>query len=144
MDDRIRAALAITRDSDAEARTIDITTIGARSGRPRRIEIVFHRVAGEVYLSGYPGPRNWYANLLANPSFVLHLKHGVVADLPAVAEPVLDADERRRIFEAIVDDLNQPANPLGVRQPVPTVEEWTAGSPLVRVRFVDDEALPAA
>jgi hypothetical protein len=41
LDERIRDALA--RD-----RTIDITTVGRRSGKPRRIEIWFHNVGGRV------------------------------------------------------------------------------------------------
>jgi hypothetical protein len=37
----VRAALAISRSSTMEDRTVDITTTGRRSGKARRIEIVF-------------------------------------------------------------------------------------------------------
>lgn len=39
-----------------------------------------------------PGPRtrDWLANLAAEPRFTFHLKHGIVADLPAVATVVND------------------------------------------------------
>jgi hypothetical protein len=37
-------------------RTIDITTLGARSGIPRRTEVWFHRVDGRWYLTGMLGP----------------------------------------------------------------------------------------
>ncbi|MBM0234262.1 nitroreductase family deazaflavin-dependent oxidoreductase [Micromonospora sp. STR1_7] len=69
MDDAIARALAIGPDSTAAERTIDITTLGARTGAPRRIEIWFHRVDGRWYLTGMPGPRGWYANVRAHPRF---------------------------------------------------------------------------
>ena len=47
MDDPIRAALS-------RGGTIDITTTGRRTGRPRRIEIVFHRIDGRMWISGIP------------------------------------------------------------------------------------------
>ena len=134
MDDAIRQALAIGRSSPAQDRTIDITTIGARSGTPQRIEIWFHRTGGKLYLSGLPGRRGWYANLMANPRFTFHLKNAVRADLPATARPITDEAERRRIFTAFVDDLNQPHNPAGIVQPT-GVEDWMAGSPLVEITF---------
>ena len=80
---------------------IDITTIGRRSGEPKRVELVFHNFDGHVYISGMPGPRDWYANLKANPNFTFHLKRGVSADLPARARAITDAGERRAIMEKI-------------------------------------------
>jgi hypothetical protein len=56
MSDDVREALAITRSSTIEDRTVDITTTGRRSGQARRIEIVFYRFEDSVYLSGIPGP----------------------------------------------------------------------------------------
>ncbi|OCG75252.1 nitroreductase/quinone reductase family protein [Microbacterium sediminis] len=137
MDERIERALAITPESPASARTIDITTTGAKTGRPRRIEIWFYRVDGEIYLTTQPAVRSWYANLLAHPEFTFHLRHGVRADLAARAEPVLDP-ARRRDVRAIVADLNHPRHSGYLAQPVEPVEEWMQGSPLVHVRFTDD------
>ena len=135
MDERIQRALAITPSSSASARTVDISTTGARTGLARRIEIWFYRVDGEIYLSSQPATRGWYANLLANPEFTFHLKNGVRADLAATAEPVADPEERRRIFAAIVDDLNQPLHRGYLSQPVEPVEDWVSGSPLMHVTF---------
>ena len=104
-------ALAITPASTARDRTVDITTIGARTGRPRRIEVWFYRVEGEIYLTTQPARRHWYANLVAHHDFTFHLKHGVRADLPAVGVPVLDAAHRERVFRSVIADLNQPRNP---------------------------------
>ena len=140
MDEASRRALAITASSPSAARTVDITTIGAKTGTPRRIEIWFYRVDDEIYLTTQPASRSWYANLLTNPEFTLHLKHGVRADLPAVAAPVLDERERRRIFQSIVDDLNQPMHSGYLAQPVEPVEEWVTGSPLMHVTFPQADA----
>ncbi len=134
MDDKIRQALAINRSSPAVDRTVDITTIGNRSGRPHRIEIWFHRVGDKFYLSGTPAKRDWYANIKANPAFTFHLKNSVVADLPATARPVTDEQERRRVFTEIVDDLNQPSNPARIVHPN-SVDAWMVGSPLAEISF---------
>jgi deazaflavin-dependent oxidoreductase (nitroreductase family) len=136
MRDDVRQALAIGRSSTMEDRTIDITTTGRRSGKPRRIEICFYRYEDSVYLSGIPGPRtrDWLANLTAEPHFIFHLKHGVVADLPAVATVITDPEERRRVFVAFVDEYNHRHTP-GSPWPVAVLPEWVAGSPLAKVSF---------
>ncbi len=75
---------------------IDITTLGRQTGKPRRIEIVFHNIEGRIYISGMPGfPRGWLANLAANPYFTFHLKRTVRADLAATARIIRDEAERR-------------------------------------------------
>ena len=118
MNERVRDALA--RD-----RTIDITTIGRNSGLPRRIETWFYRVDDQIYLTGSPGRRDWYANLLANPGFTFHLKQSVAADLPARAAPITDLEQRRAIFERILSDLGGTQD----------LAAWLAGSPLMVVDF---------
>jgi deazaflavin-dependent oxidoreductase (nitroreductase family) len=81
---------------------IDVTTTGRHSGRPRRIELVFHNVDGRILISGRPGfPRGWVANLRADPSMMFHLKRDVVADLPARGRVVTDREERERLLPAI-------------------------------------------
>src|SRR5215510_14984884 len=119
MDERIQRALA--RD-----RTIDITTRGRKTGQLHRTEIWFHHIDGHVYITGTPGRRDWYANLLAHPEFTFHLKGSLKADLPARAEPMLDAARRRAILARILQKLG------GGRD----LEAWVAGSPLVAVEFL--------
>jgi deazaflavin-dependent oxidoreductase (nitroreductase family) len=119
MDERIARAL----END---RTIDITTTGRNSGLPRRIEIWRYRYDGRTFLSGSPGTRDWFANLLANPEFRFHLKGSAEADLPAVARPITDEAERREVIRGILEDLGRGTG---------SVEEWVAGSPLVEVEF---------
>ena len=120
MDNRVRQALA-------NDRTIDITTTGRSSGLPRRIETWFYRVGDQIYLTGSPGRRDWYANLLATPDFTFHLKQSVAADLPARAAPITDPKARRAIFAQILSGLGEIQN----------VEAWLAGSPLMAVSFND-------
>jgi deazaflavin-dependent oxidoreductase (nitroreductase family) len=120
MDERVRQALA-------NDRTIDITTTGRSSGLHRRIETWFYRVDDQIYLTGSPGRRDWYANLLANPDFTFHLKQSVAADLPARAAPITDPEERREIFAHILSDLGGSQD----------LEAWLAGSPLMAVSFND-------
>jgi deazaflavin-dependent oxidoreductase (nitroreductase family) len=119
VDDRIRRAL----END---RTIDITTTGRNSGQPRRIEVWRYRYDGRIFLSGSPGTRDWYANLLVKPEFTFHLKGSVKADLPAVAHPVTDETERRKVMPSILAELGRGSGDL---------EELVARSPLVEVEF---------
>ena len=86
----------------AQGGVIDITTRGRNTGQPRRIEIRFHHIEGQVYITGRPPRRrDWYANLLAHPEFTFHLKESLQADLPARATPILDQARRRAIIAAI-------------------------------------------
>ncbi|GAB4438360.1 MAG: hypothetical protein OHK0015_31880 [Chloroflexi bacterium OHK40] len=109
--------------------TCDITTTGRRSGQPRRLEIWYFVVDGVVYLTGTPGPRDWLANLRANPAMIFHVKQGAQADLPARGEPVDDPAERRRVMSAVMR-----ANSW-FRSQGSSLDAWVAGSPLVAVRF---------
>jgi deazaflavin-dependent oxidoreductase (nitroreductase family) len=83
--------------------TIDITTIGRQSSKPRRVEIVFHNIGGRIYISGVPSPirRSWLANLDQDPHLTIHLKGKVKADLPATARVIEDEAERREILPHI-------------------------------------------
>jgi deazaflavin-dependent oxidoreductase (nitroreductase family) len=103
---------------------MDITTIGRRTGRPRRIELVYHNVDGRILISGRPGfPRSWIANLRANPRFTFHLKRSVTADLPATGRVITDRAERERLLPPIADAWRMSL-PLMV-----------ASAPLVEVTF---------
>ncbi len=106
---------------------IDITTTGRRSGRPHRIEIGFQNIDGTIYISGLPGRRDWYANLLAEPQFTFHLKGGVTADLAATARAITDPDERRTVLTAFTTNWGYQDR----------LESWVEDSPLVEVTFLD-------
>ena len=106
-------------------RVIDITTIGRKTGQPRRIEIWFHNVDGRLFITGLPGHRDWYANLVANPNFTFHLKDSVQADLPARAVPITEEKQRRAVMAAITRKLSGEHD----------LEDWVARSPLVEVQL---------
>lgn len=124
MDDAIRRALACDR-------TIDITTVGRTSGQPRRIETWFYRSGGRIYLTGSPGRRDWYANLVATPAFTFHLKESATADLQARATAITDPEARRAVLAGIRE--------LGGER---DLEAWVAGSPLVAVALTDQDEAP--
>jgi deazaflavin-dependent oxidoreductase (nitroreductase family) len=117
LDDRVARALS-------RGHTIDITTTGRRTGLARRIETVFHNIDGRVVLSGMPGPRDWYANLLADPHFTFHLKGAVKADLPATARPILEPAERREVMARVAANWRRT-----------DIDVMLAHSPLVEVTF---------
>jgi deazaflavin-dependent oxidoreductase (nitroreductase family) len=141
MNDDVRAAFETDASSTIEDRTIDITTTGRRSGKPRRIEIVFYRLGEDVYLSGIPAPktRDWLANLAANPQFTLHLKHRFVADLPATATIILEPAERRRVLAVFVEEFNRRRREADDGWPEAVLDEWVAQSPLAKVTFDEED-----
>ncbi len=93
MDDAVREALE-------KDRLIDITTTGRKSGKSHTKEVNLRQLEGQPYLSNAPGPRDWAANLLADPSFTYHLKQSIQRDIPALAHPVRDPDEKRELLGA--------------------------------------------
>lgn len=119
MDDDISRALL-------QDRIIDITTTGRKTGRARRKEIWFHNLEGRLYITGRPGRRDWYANLLTDPNLTFHLKESAQADLPARATPIVDIDRRREIMAGIHQKL------AGNRD----LDAWVEGSPLVQVELL--------
>ena len=125
MDPEVEAALA----ADG---TIDITTLGAQSGLPRRSEIWFLHLDGRTFITGTPGSRNWYANLLAHDRLTFHLKESVSADLEAGAVPVLDEPTRRWVF-------TQPHRWNDWYRSQATLEELVAGAPMVELFFVEGD-----
>lgn len=113
--------------------TIDITTIGRRSGEPRRIEIVFFNFGGRLYISGMPNPdheRAWLQNLRANPDFTFHLKHGVHADLPASAVEVTEPVHRREVIEQVARAWNRDPNVMFEHSPLVEVTISGYGAPV--------------
>jgi deazaflavin-dependent oxidoreductase (nitroreductase family) len=104
--DRSSTATALPDDirrALGRGHTIDITTTGRRTRAPRRIEIVFHNIAGRLFISGMPSRRTraWIHNLRADPHMTFHLKGAVRADLPARARVIDDEEERRQVMPHI-------------------------------------------
>ncbi len=131
---RIRTALEVDR-------TIDIITIGARTGLPRTTEIWFFNVSGRIIICGTPaakggsGPRarrDWLANLVAHPEFMFCLKETVQIQLSARASVMRDPGQRR--------ELMLRPEMKWFRNQVDSVEVLVRDSPIVEVRFTGDFA----
>lgn len=108
---------------------IDITTTGRKTGQSHKIEIAFHYLDQKIYISGMPGKRDWYANLVANPEFTFHLKQSIQADIPARATPILDEDRRRKVLVNIVQKWGRQNE----------LETFVENSPLVEVQLEVEE-----
>ncbi|MBI5302616.1 MAG: nitroreductase family deazaflavin-dependent oxidoreductase [Chloroflexi bacterium] len=119
-------------------RTIDIITVGAKSGFPRKIEIWFTNVNGRIIICGTPdaeggkGPRSrrdWLANLKANPEFTFCLKESLQVELPARAVEIVDPEDRRILMSA--------PETKWYRDQVASLDDLVNASPIVEVFFRD-------
>ncbi|MDH4147472.1 MAG: nitroreductase/quinone reductase family protein [Acidimicrobiia bacterium] len=122
-------------------RTVDIVTTGRRSGESRTTEIWTTPLFGRVFICGTPNagkpgvlhqPRDWLANLLAHPDFVVRLKRGVAVELTARAEAVTDEDLRRAVLSAPSTEY--------YRDKAMSFDAALAHSPMVEVTFTGDAA----
>ncbi len=102
---------------------IDITTTGRKSGDARRVEIWFHNLDGILYITGLPGTRGWYANILVDPRMTFHLKETAVADLSALATPITDPTEKHRVLHAICSKQGT----------LDQLDDRVSGAPLIKV-----------
>ncbi len=110
--------------------TCDLSTIGRRSGRPRRVEIWYVLVDGRVVVTGTPGARHWLANLRDHPDAVLHLRDPD-RDVAVTAREVTGREARRRVAEA-----GWRLQPWYAEQPY-SVDDWVADSPMVVLTPMD-------
>ena len=124
------------RNALKKDRTIDIITIGAKSGLPRKIEIWFTYINGRVIICGTPNttggkgartPRDWLANLKANPEFTFCLKESLNVELPARAVEIVDPEDRRYL-------MSTPETKW-YRDQVASVDDLVKYSPIVEVFF---------
>jgi len=131
MDNKTKISDALRKD-----RTIDIITVGAKSGLPRRIEIWFTNVNGRIIICGTPNakgdkghysPRDWLANLRAHPEFTFCLKESLKIELPARAVEIVDPDDRRYLMSA--------QETKWYRDQVDSIENLVSESPIVEVFF---------
>ena len=119
-------ATDIVRDELRDDPTIDITTTGRQSGSQRRIEIWMLDVDGRFFITGTPGPRDWLANVIAEPNLVVHLKQRARTDLEARAAPVEDPVTRRRLLQHLSAHWYRTQS---------SVDDLVATSPMIEVTF---------
>jgi hypothetical protein len=119
-------------------RIIDIITIGAKSGLPRKIEIWFTNVNGRIIICGTPNskggngprtPRDWLANLRVHPQFMFCLKESVKVNLHARAVEIVDPIDRRNLMSA--------PETHWYRSQGNTIEELVKESPIIEVLFIE-------
>lgn len=107
---------------------IDITTMGAKTGTERRIEINFLAIDGHYFITGTPGrKRDWQANLRKNPDFTVHLKGEPSSDIDARARLITDIDERNDILYRILTEGwdNEPEKAKHI------LPRWVDRAPLI-------------
>jgi deazaflavin-dependent oxidoreductase (nitroreductase family) len=102
---------------------IDLTTTGRTSGEPRTVEIWFHRINGRYYITGWPGARGWYANLIENPRLAITFTQSERISIAATARLVTDDAERRSIIGAVFEVEGGSARG--------DFESWVASSPVI-------------
>jgi len=131
MDDEIRHALKTDK-------LIDIITTGAKSKQPKTTEIWFTNVNGRIIICGTPNtdgksgtytPRDWMANLIANPDFIFCFKDSINAQLAATAKPITDPADRYYLMSA--------PETKWYRDQVESIDDLVAGSPIVEIFFKD-------
>ena len=120
----------------AADRTIDIVTVGARTGLLRTTEIWYTRIGERIVICGTPAaggdagayaPRDWLANLKAHADFWFCLKESIGFAIPATAVVVTDPDDRRDIMSA--------PTTRWYREQVDSFDHLVAKAPIVEVFF---------
>jgi len=56
-------------------------------------------VDGRFFITGTPGPRDWFATCVPTRASIVHLKRRAGRDLAGTAQLVDDHDIRRRVIE---------------------------------------------
>ena len=84
---------------------IRFTVKGRKSGKPRTTETTFVWDGdSRLFISGYPGKRDYIANLAAGPDVVVHtVERGLYYDIPATARVLRDRRERTAPLLAFLD-----------------------------------------
>lgn len=111
----------------SRTRTIDLTTIGRRSGEARTVEIWWFHVDGRFIVTGTPGRRDWLANVRENSTVVISA-HG--RSFSASTEEVEDAAFKRRVF---MDPQ------IGWYQTQAELDDLVATAPMIEVMFPDSD-----
>jgi deazaflavin-dependent oxidoreductase (nitroreductase family) len=117
----------VVRAELADDPTVDLTTIGRRTGQRRGVEIWMLDVDGRFFITGTPGRRDWLANVRHDPRVVVHLKREAHVDVDAEAHEVADEATRRRVLEHVTARWYRSQAPL---------DELVATAPMVELTFV--------
>ena len=124
----VRAGMNQNNSRLGSGGVIDITTIGAKTGNERRIEINFIQLEGRFFITGRPGRRrDWQANLKANPAFTVHVEGERISDISAKARLITDTAEREDVLYRILTEGwdNHPDKAKHI------LSRWVSESPLI-------------
>jgi deazaflavin-dependent oxidoreductase (nitroreductase family) len=122
----------------AKIRTIDLTTIGRRSGRPATVEIWWFHFDDRFIVTGTPGRRDWYANVLSNPTVVVHARTDrsqTMTKYQGVAAVVGDETFRRRFFADRATHWYSTQSEL---------EALVKSAPMIQIDFTSRDGRPSA
>lgn len=92
----LRVEDVLSKEDLAATRTIDLTTYGRKTGRPRTVEIWWFYVDGRFIITGTPGRRDWLANVRHDPRVVIGVDG---TQIEATAHEILDRRLRRLVFD---------------------------------------------
>lgn len=107
----------------AQTVTVDLTTMGRRSGEPRTVEIWWFHVGGRFIITGTPGRRDWLANVRANPAVTISVDG---EPYRGSAVEVTDSTLRRTVF----------ADPrIGWYRTQTDLDRLVAVAPMIEIRF---------
>ena len=108
-----------------------LTSVGRRSGAPRRTPVQYERIDGGLMLvasaAGAPRPPAWWRNLEANPAVTVQIG----ADIGRARAVTVGADERRALWPRLCE-----------RNPQLERVQRRAGRELPLVRLIDPAADP--
>ena len=90
---------------------IELTTYGRKTGQPHIIECRFMYAGDKVYVSGFPGKRDWVANIKNNPKALIHIKQSAEAMIQAEGR-VVTREKERRSFLVRYMEFWSPINPI--------------------------------
>lgn len=97
---RLGLGRAINMWPPVGGRIMVLTTVGRKSGLPRRTPLNYAIVGGELYCTaGFGGISDWYRNILANPAVEVWLPEGWWA---GVAEEVPDGAARLPLLREVL------------------------------------------
>jgi deazaflavin-dependent oxidoreductase (nitroreductase family) len=114
----------------ARQRTVNLTTIGRKTGKPSTVEIWWFEFEDRLLVTGTPGPRDWLANIRSDPNVIVSHRIG---DLTGSATVVDDPEFRRRFFMS-----NEPRWYRGQAQ----LDALVAEAPMVELHLTERKPPP--
>lgn len=117
--------------------TVDLATLGRRSGEQRWVEIWYVVVEGRLLVTGTPGRRDWLANLRADPRAAVRFR-APTREVQFEARVISDEGARLHLVPRI-----WRVQPWYAAQPY-SLDEWVDSAPVVELATPASVAGPAS